>query len=71
MKICITTIEISQIQWQLAEGCCKKRAFIMDIPNESLPQGLQEFFKTREEDSSFKQFSNVDSIAIVGEIDYD
>ena len=67
MKICITTIEISQIQWQLAEGCCKKRAFIMDIPNESLPQGLQEFFKTRGEDSSFKQFSNVDLITIVEE----
>ena len=67
MKICITTIEISQIQWQLAEGCCKKRAFIMDIPNESLPQGLQEFFKTREEDSSFTQFSNVESITIVEE----
>ena len=67
MKICITTIEISQIQWQLAEGCCKKRAFIMDIPNESLPQGLQEFFKIREEDPSFKQFSNVDSITIVEE----
>ena len=67
MKICITTIEISQIQWQLAEGCCKKRAFIMDTPNESLPQGLQEFFKPREEDSSFKQFSNVDLITIVEE----
>ena len=67
MKICITTIEISQIQCQLAEGCGKKRAFIMDIPNESVPQGLQEFFKTREDDSSFKQFSNVDSITIVEE----
>ena len=67
MKICITTIEMSQIQWYLAEGCCKKRAFIVDIPNESLPQGLQEFFKTREEDSDFKQFSNVDSITIVEE----
>ena len=65
MKICITTLEMSQIQWQLAEGSCKKRAFIVDIPNESLPQGLQEFFKTREEDSTFNQFSNVDSIIMV------
>lgn len=32
---------MSQLQWQLAEGCCKKRAFIVDIPNESLSQGLQ------------------------------
>ena len=67
MKICITTLEMSQIQWHLAEGCCKKRAFIVDIPNESLPQGLQEFLKTREEDSTLKQFSNVDSITIVEE----
>ena len=65
MKICITTLEMSQIQWQLTEGSCKKRAFIVDIPNESLPQGLQEFLKTREEDSTFKQFSNVDSITMV------
>lgn len=67
MKICITTIEMSQIQWHLAEGSCKKRAFIVDVPNESLPQGLQDFFKSREEDSDFKQFSNVDSITIVEE----
>ena len=67
MKICITTLEMSQIQWQLAEGSCKKRAFIVDIPNESLPQGLQEFLKTREEDSTFKQFSNVDSIIMMEE----
>ena len=67
MKICITTLEMSQIQWRLAEGSCKKRAFIVDIPNESLPHGLQEFFKTREEDSSFKQFSNVDSVTMVEE----
>ena len=67
MKICITTLEMSQLQWSLGEGCCKKRAFIVDIPNESLPQGLQEFLKTREEDSTFKQFSNVDSITIVEE----
>ena len=67
MKICITTLEMSQLQWQLTEGCCKKRAFIVDIPNESLPQGLQEFLKTREEDLTFKQFSNVDSITMVEE----
>lgn len=67
MKICITTLEMSQLQWQLAEGCCKKRAFIVDISNESLPQGLQEFLKTREENSTFKQFSNVDSITMVEE----
>ena len=67
MKICIITLEMSQIQWQLAEGCCKKRAFIVDIPNEILPQGLKKKKKTREEDSTFKQFSNVDSITMVEE----
>lgn len=67
MKICITVSEMSQLQWHLGEGNIKQRSFIVDIPNESLPQGLQEFFKTREEDSTFKRFSNVDSITIVEE----
>ena len=67
MKICITTSEMSQIQWQLAEGHCKQRTFIVNIPNESLPQGLQDFLKTREDDSTFKRFSNVDSITMVEE----
>ena len=58
---------MSQLQWHLGEGNIKQRSFIVDIPNESLPQGLQEFFKTREEDSTFKRFSNVDSITIVEE----
>lgn len=67
MKICITTSEMSQLQYQLGEGKCKQRSFVVDIPNENIPQGLQEFFKTREEDSTFKRFSNVDSITMVEE----
>ena len=67
MKLCIITSEMSQIQWHLGEGRCKQRSFIVDIPNESLPQGLQEFFKTREDDLMFRKFSNLDSITIVEE----
>lgn len=67
MKICIVVSEMSQLQWYLGEGKIKQRSFIVDIPNESLPQRLQEFFKTREEDSMFRKFSNLDSITIVEE----
>ena len=67
MKICITTSEMSQLQYQLGEGKCKQRSFIVDIPNESLPQGLQDFLKLREEDSDFKRYSNVDSITMMEE----
>jgi hypothetical protein len=67
MKICITISEMSQLQWHLGEGNIKQRSFIVDIPNESLPQGLQDFFKTREEELMFKKFSNLDSITIVEE----
>ena len=67
MKLCITTSQMSQIQWHLGEGRCKQRSFIVDIPNESLPQGLQEFLKTREEDSDFRKFSNIDSITAMEE----
>ena len=59
--------EMSQLQWHLGEGNIKQRSFIVDIPNESLPQGLQEFFKTREEDLMFRKFSNLDSITIMEE----
>ena len=45
MKICITVSEMSQLQWHLGEGNIKQRSFIVDIPNESLPQGLQEFLR--------------------------
>ena len=58
---------MSQLQWHLGEGNIKQRSFIVDIPNESLPQGLQEFFKTREDDLMFRKFSNLDSITIVEE----
>lgn len=67
MKICIVVSEMSQLQWHLGEGNIKQRSFVVDVPNESLPQGLQEFFKTREEDSMFRKFSNLDSITIVEE----
>ena len=67
MKICIVVSEMSQLQWHLGEGNIKQRSFIVDIPNESLPQGLQEFFKTREEDLMFRKFSNLDSITIAEE----
>lgn len=67
MKICIVVSEMSQLQWHLGEGNIKQRSFVVDIPNESLPQGLQEFFKTREDDLMFRKFSNLDSITIVEE----
>ena len=67
MKICIVVSEMSQLQWHLGEGNIKQRSFVVDIPNESLPQGLQEFFKTREEDLMFRKFSNLDSITIAEE----
>lgn len=67
MKICITTSEMSQLQYQLGEGKCKQRSFVVDIPNENIPQGLQDFLKLREEDSSFRRYSNIDSITVVEE----
>ena len=65
MKLCITTLEMSQLQYQLGEGKCKQRSFVVDIPNENLPQGLQEFLKLREDDSDFRRYSNIDLITIV------
>lgn len=65
MKICITTSEMSQIQWQLGEGRCKQRSFIVEIPNTLLPIGLLNFLNLRDTDDDFKKLSNVDSITIV------
>ena len=65
MKICITTSEMSQIQWQLGEGRCKQRSFIVEIPDTSLPIGLQNFLNLREVDEDFKKYSNIDLITIV------
>ena len=67
MKLSITTLEMSQLQYQLGEGKCKQRSFVVDIPNENLPQGLQEFLKLREDDSDFRRYSNIDLITIVEE----
>ena len=38
MKICITTSEMSQLQYQFGEGKLKARSFVVDIPNASLTQ---------------------------------
>lgn len=65
MKICITTSEMSQIQWHLGEGRCKQRSFVVEIPNSSLPIGLQNFLSCREVGDDFKRYSNIDSITIV------
>lgn len=67
MKICITTSEMSQIQWQLGEGRCKQRSFIVEIPDTSLPIGLQNFLNLREVGEDFKKYSNIDLITIVEE----
>ena len=67
MKICITTSEMSQLQYQLGEGKCKQRSFVVDIPNENIPQGLREFLKLREEDSDFRRYSNIDLITTIEE----
>ena len=67
MKICITTLEMSQLQYHLGEGKCKQRSFIVEIPNENIPQGLQGFLKLREDDSNFRDSSNIDSITVVEE----
>ena len=65
MKISITTSEMSQIQWQLGEGRCKQRSFIVEIPDTSLPIGLQNYLNLREVDEDFKKYSNIDLITIV------
>ena len=52
---------MSQIQWQLGEGRCKQRSFIVEIPNSSLPIGLQNFLSCREVREDFKRYSNIDS----------
>ena len=67
MKICITTSEMSQIQWQLGEGRCKQRSFIVEIPDTSLPIGLQNFLNLREVGEDFKKYSNIDLITMVEE----
>ena len=67
MKICIVVSEMSQLQYQLGEGRCKQRSFVIEMPNEGLPQGLQNFLKLREEDSDFRRYSNIDSITVVEE----
>ena len=58
---------MSQLQYKLGEGKCKQRSYVEDIPNENLPQGLQEFLKLREDDSDFRRYSNVDLITMVEE----
>ena len=65
MKICITTSEMSQLQFQLGEGRCKQRSFIVEIPDTSLPIGVQNFLNLREVDEDFKKYSNIDLITIV------
>lgn len=67
MKICITTSEMSQLQFQLGEGRCKQRSFIVEIPDTSLPIGVQNFLNLREVDEDFKKYSNIDLITIVEE----
>ena len=67
MKICITTSEMSQIQFQLGEGRCKQRSFIVEIPDTSMPIGLQNFLNLREVGEDFKKYSNIDLITIVEE----
>lgn len=67
MKICITTSEMSQLQYQLGEGKCKQRSFIVEIPDTSLPIGLQNFLNLREVGEDFKKYSNIDLITIVEE----
>lgn len=58
---------MSQIQWQLGEGRCKQRSFIVEIPDTSLPIGLQNFLNLREVGEDFKKYSNIDLITIVEE----
>ena len=65
MKICITTSEMSQLQYQMGEGKTRVRSFIVEIPNSSLPIGLQNFLSCREVDEDFKRYSNIDLITIV------
>ena len=67
MKLCITTSEMSQLQYQLGEGKTRVRSFIVEIPDTSLPIGLQHFFTLREVGEDFKRYSNIDSITIVEE----
>ena len=67
MKICITTSEMSQQQWTLGEGRCKQKSYMVDIPNEILPKGLQDFLDKCEADEMFKRFSNIDLITAVEE----
>ena len=65
MKICITTSEMSQLQYQMGEGKARQRSFIVEIPDTSLPIGLQHFLNLREVGEEFKRYSNIDSITIV------
>ena len=65
MKICITTSEMSQLQYQMGEGKARQRSFIVEIPDTSLPIGLQHFLRLREVGEDFKRYSNIDSITIV------
>ena len=58
---------MSQLQFQLGEGRCKQRSFIVEIPDTSLPIGLQNFLNLREVDEDFKKYSNIDLITIVEE----
>ena len=65
MKICITTSEMSQLQYQMGEGKARQRSFIVEIPDTSLPIGLQHFLNLREVGEDFKRYSNIDLITIV------
>ena len=56
---------MSQLQFQLGEGRCKQRSFVVEIPNTLLPIGLQDFLNCREVEDDFKRYSNIDSITIV------
>ena len=58
---------MSQLQYQLGEGKTRQRSFIVEIPDTSLPIGLQHFLSCREVDEDFKRYSNIDSITIVEE----
>ena len=67
MKICITTQETPHSLFYLGEGGMAHRSFIVDITDESLPQGLKDFISNRERDYDFKRFNYISSITIVEE----
>ena len=56
---------MSQLQYQMGEGKARQRSFIVEIPDTSLPIGLQHFLNLREVGEDFKRYSNIDFITIV------